>query len=107
MTMAVSASPRTLGMNKQTIFKSLAKHYDQLYSWKDYKKEVDIIRALIRPHKQSLGTDLLEVACGTGKHAELTPEDAVQLCAPSQGRRHRDHRAMMDQGPATGSELSP
>jgi ubiquinone/menaquinone biosynthesis C-methylase UbiE len=62
-------------MQRQTIFKSLAKHYDLLYSWKDYKKEVDIIRKLIRIHKSSPGTDLLEVACGTGKHAELLQDD--------------------------------
>jgi ubiquinone/menaquinone biosynthesis C-methylase UbiE len=62
-------------MQRQTIFKSLARHYDLLYSWKDYKKEVETIRALIRTYKTSPGTDLLEVACGTGKHAELLQDD--------------------------------
>jgi ubiquinone/menaquinone biosynthesis C-methylase UbiE len=62
-------------MQRQTIFKSLAKHYDLLYSWKDYKKEVEILRELIRTHKTSPGTDLLELACGTGKHAELLQDD--------------------------------
>jgi ubiquinone/menaquinone biosynthesis C-methylase UbiE len=62
-------------MKSQTIFKSLAKHYDLLYSWKDYKKEVEAIRELIRTYKKSPGTDLLEVACGTGKHAELLQDD--------------------------------
>jgi ubiquinone/menaquinone biosynthesis C-methylase UbiE len=62
-------------MQRQTIFKSLAKHYDLLYSWKDYKKEAETIRELIRIHKKSPGIDLLEVACGTGKHAELLQDD--------------------------------
>ena len=62
-------------MKSQTIFKSLAQHYDLLYSWKDYGKETEAIRELIRTHKQSPGTDLLEVACGTGKHAELLQDD--------------------------------
>src|SRR5262249_24579849 len=62
-------------MQRQTIFKSLAKHYDLLYSWKDYKKEVDALRELIRTYKTSPGSDLLEVACGTGKHAELLQND--------------------------------
>jgi ubiquinone/menaquinone biosynthesis C-methylase UbiE len=62
-------------MQRQTIFKSLARHYDLLYSWKDYKKEVETIRALIRTYKTSPGTDLLEVACGTGKHAELLQDN--------------------------------
>ena len=62
-------------MNRQTIFKSLAQHYDLLYSWKDYRQEVGTVRELIRTHKKSPGTDLLEVACGTGKHAELLQDD--------------------------------
>jgi ubiquinone/menaquinone biosynthesis C-methylase UbiE len=62
-------------MNKQTIFKSLAKYYDLLYSWKDCKKEAETIRELIRSYKRSPGDDLLEVACGTGKHAEYLRND--------------------------------
>jgi ubiquinone/menaquinone biosynthesis C-methylase UbiE len=62
-------------MQRQTIFKALAKHYDLLYSWKDYRKEVATIRELIRTYKTSPGSDLLEVACGTGKHAELLQDD--------------------------------
>src|SRR5215475_11363991 len=62
-------------MNRQTIFKSLAQHYDLLYSWKDYKKEAETIRELIRAYKKSPGNDVLEVACGTGKHAELLQDD--------------------------------
>lgn len=62
-------------MNKQTIFKSLAKYYDLLYTWKDYKKEAETLRRLIRTYKKSPGADLLEVACGTGRHAELLRTD--------------------------------
>jgi ubiquinone/menaquinone biosynthesis C-methylase UbiE len=62
-------------MQRQTIFKALANHYDLLYSWKDYRKEVATIRELIRTYKTSPGSDLLEVACGTGKHAELLQDD--------------------------------
>jgi ubiquinone/menaquinone biosynthesis C-methylase UbiE len=57
-------------MNRQAIFKALAKYYDLLYGFKDYKREAETIRELIRTYKQSPGADLLEVACGTGKHAE-------------------------------------
>lgn len=62
-------------MSKQAIFKSLAKYYDLLYAWKDYKREAETIRDLIRIYKKSPGADLLEVACGTGKHAELLRTD--------------------------------
>ncbi len=62
-------------MNEQTIFKSLAKYYDLFYSWKNYEKEAAAIRELIRAHKTSPGNDLLEVACGTGKHAQQLEND--------------------------------
>ena len=48
----------------------LAKYYDLIYSWKDYKTEVEGIHQLIQKHKISAGKTLLDVACGTGKHIE-------------------------------------
>ena len=62
-------------IHEQTIFRSLAKYYDLFYSWKSYEKEAATICALIRAHKTSPGTDLLEVACGTGKHAQQLKDD--------------------------------
>ena len=56
-------------MEKQTIYKDKAKYYDLIYTWKDYKKESEKVRSLIAKYKRSKGKDLLEVACGTGKHA--------------------------------------
>ncbi len=55
-------------MSRKTIFNGLAKYYDLIYSWKDYQKEANKIKSLIKKHKKSAGRDLLEVACGTGKH---------------------------------------
>ncbi len=57
-------------LHKQAIYKELAEYYDLLYSWKDYKKESTIIKKLISRYKKSLGNDLLEVGCGTGKHVK-------------------------------------
>src|SRR5262245_55404907 len=62
-------------MQEQTIFKSLAKYYDLFYGWKDYEKEAELLRQLIRTHKTSPGNDLLEVACGTGRHAQQLQSD--------------------------------
>src|SRR4051812_3949597 len=62
-------------MTEQTIFKSLAKYYDLFYGWKNYGKEAESLRELIRTYKSSPGNDLLEVACGTGKHAEQLKQD--------------------------------
>ncbi len=50
------------------MYKELAKYYDLIYSWKDYKKETVKINKLIKKYKNSDGNKLLDVACGTGKH---------------------------------------
>lgn len=52
------------------MFTKTAKHYDAVYSDKDYEKEVEILTSLIGGRNTSART-LLDVACGTGKHLEL------------------------------------
>ncbi len=42
--------------------------YDAIYSYKNYKREADQLRKLIRRYKRSTGKSLLDVACGTGGH---------------------------------------
>lgn len=58
-------------MQQQLLYKDLARYYDLIYSWKDYKKEAEQIMDLIKQFQQSSSRDLLEVACGTGKHLEF------------------------------------
>lgn len=48
--------------------------YDLLYSWKDYRAEVDKLHSLVQARKRSQGNLWLDVACGTGKHLELLKE---------------------------------
>jgi ubiquinone/menaquinone biosynthesis C-methylase UbiE len=67
-------------MLRKSVFKELAKYYDLIYSWKDYRKEADKIKSLIKKHKKSDGHDLLEVACGTGKHL-LYLKDSFSILA--------------------------
>ncbi|MBI3035816.1 class I SAM-dependent methyltransferase [Candidatus Woesearchaeota archaeon] len=55
-------------MKKQMLYHELAKYYDMIYSWKDYKKEAHLIKKLVSRHKKSKGSELLDVACGTGGH---------------------------------------
>lgn len=55
-------------MKKQVLYRELAKYYDLVYLWKDYKKEAEKIKKIISKHKKSEGKELLDVACGTGKH---------------------------------------
>lgn len=57
------------------LYADLAEYYDLIYHWKDYRKEVLKIRALIKEHKRSPGNDLLDVACGTGKHLSFLRRD--------------------------------
>jgi ubiquinone/menaquinone biosynthesis C-methylase UbiE len=56
-------------VKQQSIYQTLARYYDLIYSWKDYKQEAAIIRRLVSKYKKSTGNHLLEVACGTGGHA--------------------------------------
>ena len=62
-------------MKKEALYKSLAKYYDLIYSFKNYKKEVTEITKLINEYKSSTGNQLLDVACGTGSHIEFFVKD--------------------------------
>ena len=55
----------------QVPFSKSAAFYDAVYSWKKYGEETATLRSLIKEHKRSAGTTLLDVACGTGMHLAL------------------------------------
>jgi len=67
-------------MKKKPIYKHLAKYYDLIYSWKNYKKESEKIIRLIKQYKKTPGNDLLEIGCGTGKHIEYL-KDSFSILA--------------------------
>ena len=46
----------------------LAEIYDPLYTWKDYRREAERLRQLVRRWGPRSATTLLDVACGTGGH---------------------------------------
>jgi ubiquinone/menaquinone biosynthesis C-methylase UbiE len=50
------------------LYNRSAEIYDAIYSFKNYDKEAAKLHQLIQGHKRSSGSDLLEVACGTGGH---------------------------------------
>ncbi len=61
-------------------FDLYSEYYDLLYKDKNYKKEADYIASLIKtnaPHTKSI----LELGCGTGKHASLLREKVMQFIA--------------------------
>jgi ubiquinone/menaquinone biosynthesis C-methylase UbiE len=62
-------------MNKQLLYRELAKYYDLIYAFKDYKKEAVRIKTLVSKYKKSEGKELLDVACGTGHHLEYFKDE--------------------------------
>ena len=52
------------------MFTKSVQYYDKIYSFKDYRAECDVLCAVIDQHLLSGGGQLLEVACGTGRHVE-------------------------------------
>jgi ubiquinone/menaquinone biosynthesis C-methylase UbiE len=57
-------------MDELHAYRKLAKYYDVIYSFKNYKKESNDITRLISKYKKSKGNMLLDVGCGTGKHIQ-------------------------------------
>lgn len=57
------------------LYEELAQYYDQIYHWKDYPKEVRKLKTLIKKYQRSSGKDLLDVACGTGRHLSYLQRD--------------------------------
>jgi SAM-dependent methyltransferase len=59
-------------------FKEYSKYYDLLYKDKNYKKEADYVDHLIRKYDVNSKT-LLDIGCGTGKHANLMAEKGYRV----------------------------
>lgn len=55
----------------QAQFHELAKYYDAINDWKDYRAESDQLEALVRAAGLRGQTSWLDVACGTGRHLEF------------------------------------
>lgn len=59
------------------MFEKTARFYDAIYAWKDYDAEVQRLHELIQLHKRTPDVNLLDVACGTGKHLCLLEKHYV------------------------------
>ena len=70
-------------MADQALYKELAKYYDLIYSFKDYKKESEILVKLIRKYKQSDDKSLLDVGCGTNNQVRSSPVMSLARSARS------------------------
>lgn len=65
-------------MTNGQLYKKYAHYYDRLYEKMDLQKEVDFIKWAVKHHKSSDGNQLLDMACGTGRHA-LKLTDSFQI----------------------------
>jgi ubiquinone/menaquinone biosynthesis C-methylase UbiE len=62
-------------MESQVLYRALAPYYDLIYKWKDYAKEVAVLKGLIEEHSVPKEAALLDVGCGTGHHLRLLMDD--------------------------------
>ncbi|KIE42503.1 MULTISPECIES: class I SAM-dependent DNA methyltransferase [Geobacter] len=61
-----------------TVFNDYSRYYDLLYRDKDYTGEADFVARMIRAHHPSAAR-VLELGCGTGRHAELLVQRGFAL----------------------------
>ena len=61
-----------------TVFGNYAHYYDLIYRDKDYEGEATYVDGLIRGHSSGART-LLELGCGTGRHAELLAQKGYEV----------------------------
>lgn len=65
------------------MFESYAQYYDLLYRDKDYRSESYYIDTILKKYKNTAKT-LLDLGCGTGKHAKLLTEIKYEICGIDQ-----------------------
>lgn len=61
-----------------TVFNKYARYYDLLYRDKDYAEEANFIRSLVQKHAPN-ASSILELGCGTGKHAEMLSKMGYEI----------------------------
>lgn len=62
-------------MTEERLYHDFARYYDLLYEKFDHLKESEFIKWAAEEHKSSPGNKLLDVACGTGRHAGVLKDD--------------------------------
>ncbi len=56
-------------MTEEQLYKKFAGYYDKIYEKLDHKNESEFIKLVVDKHGGSEGNSLLDIACGTGRHA--------------------------------------
>ncbi|NYB51266.1 MAG: methyltransferase domain-containing protein [Methanobacteriaceae archaeon] len=65
-------------MPEQQLYRKFAPYYDLIYQWMDYSGEAEFVKMVVDQFKTSDGNHLLDVACGTGNHAQYL-QDSFQI----------------------------
>ncbi|MBD3231336.1 methyltransferase domain-containing protein [Candidatus Dependentiae bacterium] len=61
------------------VFQKYAFYYDALYADKNYQEEIDYIQKLIQKYSKNLCNNILDLGCGTGKHAALLAKKGYKI----------------------------
>ena len=62
-------------MTEEQLYKKFAGYYDKIYEELDHEKESKFIKWVVNKHRGSEGNLLLDMACGTGRHAHFLKDD--------------------------------
>ena len=62
-------------MAEEQLYKKFAGYYDKIYEKLDHKNESEFIKLVVDKHGGSEGNLLLDIACGTGRHAYFLKND--------------------------------
>jgi ubiquinone/menaquinone biosynthesis C-methylase UbiE len=62
-------------MTEEQLYKKFAGYYDKIYEKLDHKKESEFIKWVVNKYGGSESNLLLDIACGTGRHAYFLKDD--------------------------------
>lgn len=62
-------------MSDKQLYKKFAVYYDKIYENVDYSGESKFVNWAVKKHKTSQGVNLMDMACGTGSHANFLKDN--------------------------------
>ena len=82
-------------MNSSDVFEAYGRYYDLIYRDKDYNREAAYVDTLLRNYG-ILGKDILELGCGTGRHARRLSALGYQILGLERSRHMVDAAEQTD-----------